>query len=120
MSFDLAVWNEPERISAEQAQAKYDSVQGGDTGPDDSAVARFVERLTARHPQIDDVDEDELDTCPWTCAFDYSDGACIMNLRWSDVEELVPEIVDLAKDCRLLCYDPQNGSILTQQGIIPR
>jgi hypothetical protein len=114
MSFDLAVWREPNPITAAEAQAKYDSVTGGDSVPSDPALAKFVARLTARYPQIDEVDEEELDNCPWSCAFDYSDATCILNLRWSAVDEVVPEIVAFANECGLLCYDPQNGSILTK------
>jgi hypothetical protein len=114
MSFDLALWSEPEAISAAEAQAKYDGVTGGDPAPSDPPVATFVEQLTARYPQIDDVDEDGLENCPWSCAFDYSDGVCIINMRWSDVDEILPEVVALAKSCGLLCYDPQNGRILTE------
>jgi hypothetical protein len=75
-----------------------------------------MQLLTARHPQIDDATEDEVDDCPWTCDFDISENMCIMNIRWSDVEVIVPEVVAFAEDCGLLCYDPQNGTIVTGMG----
>jgi hypothetical protein len=114
MSFDLAVWSENRLITTEQAQAKYERICAGAVPAGSPELTDFVAQLTQRYPQIDDVNEDELDECPWSCEFDLSEGHCIMNLRWDAVESVVPEIVALARAHRLVCYDPQNEQILFQ------
>ncbi len=113
MSFDLAVWHEAEVISAAKAQAKYEIAVDLVATPTNERVVEFIRSLTEHHPQIDDAPEDELDECPWTCEFNCSENMCIMNIRWSDLEEIVPVIVALAEECGLLCYDPQSGTILS-------
>src|SRR5262245_14202984 len=115
MSFDLGVWHEPKPITPASAQAKYERLLDGEFHPPGHpAVTRFVERLTDRYPQIDDVDEDALDHCPWTQGFDESAGHCLLGIRWSAVDRILPQVVAIAKECGLLCYDPQNQRILTE------
>lgn len=93
-------------------QSKYAAGAEVEAIPTNHAVVKFIQLLTERYPQIDDASEDELDDCPWTCAFNCSENMCIMNICWSDVEEIAPEIVALAEDCGLLCYDLQSGTVL--------
>lgn len=112
MSFDLAVWHESGQISDSEAQATYEKLCEGMPLPASSRVLDFVTQLASRFPQIDDLDEDEVEDCPWTCEWDQSDGHCILNLRWDVVDTMVSEIVALADKCGIICYDPQNGKII--------
>ena len=77
------------------------------------AIRSFLTELTAQYPQIDDVPEDELDSCPWSVSFDVSDGHVLMPIVWSRSEEMYPIIVELAKKHGLVCVDPQSETIVT-------
>ena len=76
-------------------------------------VASFLEELTATYPQIDDIPEDELDDCPWSCAFDVSDGHVLMSMVSSKYEETALLVVQLAHKHGLVCIDPISGTILS-------
>jgi hypothetical protein len=76
-------------------------------------VAAFLAELTRQYPQIDDVSEEELESCPWSIAFDVSEGHVLMPMVWSAAETMYPVIVELAEKHRLVCVDPQSKSIVT-------
>jgi hypothetical protein len=112
MSFDLAVWLCPIPITSDDAGIIYvalckEYIIESLVKPSDS-VARFISELTARYPQPDDLSGDEFDTCPWSCAFDFSECYCIMNIGWPFVDDIVPYVIELALRHNLVCYDPQN------------
>jgi hypothetical protein len=112
MSYDLAVWHESTAIDSRAAQQKYEAMCAGVHPPTPhESVAQFVNLVTQQYPQIDDCDEDDIDDCPGTCEFDVSPAHCILNIRWGREEELVPELVHIAMDLGLICYDPQSGRV---------
>jgi hypothetical protein len=76
-------------------------------------VGDFMAELTANYPQIDEVSEEELDACPWSCAFDVSEGHVIMSMVSSKYEQAAFVIVQLAQKHGLVCFDPISGLILT-------
>ena len=57
--------------------------------------------------------EDQLDECPWSIAFDLSEGHVLMPMVWSKADETSKIIVDLAKKHGLVCFDPQSTQIIT-------
>lgn len=114
MSFDLGVWYSSRPMDGNAAAARYVALCGGDLADvePNPGVAAFLSELTARYPQIDDVAEDEVDECPWNCAFDVSEGHVIMPMAWSRCVEMAPVILGLAEKHGLICFDPQSGEVL--------
>ena len=76
-------------------------------------IRQFLNDLTARYPQIDDVAEDKMDDCPWSISVDVSEGHVIMPMRWDRADEISKIIIDLAKKYALVCFDPQRDKIVT-------
>jgi hypothetical protein len=117
MSLDLGVFYTVRPHTDEEALNRYISLCGAS---DRSAciepspnVGQFLTELTASYPQIDDVPEKELDACPWSCAFDASEGHVIMSMVSSKYEQAAFLIVQLAEKHGLVCFDPISGMILT-------
>jgi hypothetical protein len=109
MSYDLAVWHESRPISNEEAHEIYVRLcddDRSDVRPHPN-VRAFMNELTERYPQIDDCDEDEVENCPWTVAFDHSDGHVGMCIAWPRLKEIVPIVEELAQEHDLICHDPQ-------------
>ena len=75
------------------------------------AVAAFLSELTRQYPQMDDVPEDQIDDCPWSAAFDVSDGHIILPIAWSRCVEMAPVILALAEKHGLMVYDPQSDNV---------
>jgi hypothetical protein len=80
------------------------------------AIRRFVEALLARHPDLTELDDAEVDDSPW------ADGPLIGNasgsfiyfaLVHSRAKEVLPFIVETAAPERLVVYDPQTERLLT-------
>lgn len=113
MGWDCAVWHSNVVKSKEEAEQLYMKLCEGDTsliGPA-QRIQDFYEELTAKHPEIDDVSEEEiydLDLCPWSTAFDKSEGHIIMSCLPSKAEYINELIQELAKKYDLSFYEPQN------------
>lgn len=113
MYWNCAVWHSNSVKDKENAEKLYDKLCEGDTsliGPI-QRIQDFYEELTAKHPEIDDVSEDEidnLDLCPWSIAFDKSEGHIIMTCVFSRAEYVNVLIQELAKKHELSFYEPQN------------
>ena len=117
MSFDLCVFYTVKPHTDAEALKRYIAYcEESDLTPyiePSPKISEFVKELTTRHPQIDDALEDELDECPWSIAFDLSEGHVIMPMVWSKADETPKIIVDLAKKHDLVCFDPQSTKIIT-------
>ncbi|NBO19033.1 MAG: hypothetical protein EBV03_07395 [Proteobacteria bacterium] len=117
MSFDLCVFYTVKPHTNAEALKRYIAYcEEGDLKPyiePSPKISEFVKELTALHPQIDDTPEDGLDECPWSIAFDLSEGHVIMPMVWSKADETQKIIVELAKKHDLVCFDPQNTKIIT-------
>lgn len=116
MSCDYGVWPAEPRRTDEEAGALYAALCEGDTtGVSSSpAIAAFYAELTAKHPEIDDVSEDQLDNtdlCPWSCAFDRSEGHVIMCCVWSKANYVGTHVQGLAFKHGLAFYDPQSDRV---------
>lgn len=116
MSCDHSVWFPAKRLSHEEAGALHNALCEGDTSgvQPHPAVDAFYAELVALHPEIDDVPEDQidnLDLCPWSCAFDRSDGHIIMSCVWSRADHVSDLLQSLASKHGLALYDPQAARV---------
>src|SRR5690349_19255569 len=116
MSYDLAVWEGKRPKTAAAAKktfatmfAKYQDVDES-PGPT-PAIARYVEALLAKYPDLDD---DNEDTCPW------ADGPLINNatgpifyfaMVFEKAKTASAFAAKLAKERGLVCFDPQLGKL---------
>lgn len=113
MGWNCAVWHSNIVKNKEEAEQLYIKLCEGDTsliGPT-QRVQDFYEELTIKHPEIDDVSEEEiydLDLCPWSNAFDKSEGHIIMSCLPGKAEYINELIQELAKKYELSFYEPQN------------
>jgi len=113
MGWNCAVWRSNSVKNKEDAEKLYEKLCEGDTsliGPT-QRIQEFYEELTAKHPEVDDVGEDEsdnLDLCPWSFAFDKSEGHIIMSCAFSKAEYINVLIQELAKKYEVSFYEPQN------------
>ena len=113
MSFDLAVLNIEHPISSEKAAEIYSELCSGNyeiLQPSEKIDA-FYQELIEKYPDIDSYSDDEVDECPWSVEIDVSDGAVVMCMVWSGVEEVAPFVMELAQKHDLACYDPQDGKL---------
>jgi len=113
MGWNCAVWHSNSVKNKEDAEKLYEKLCKDDTsliGPT-QRIQDFYEELTAKHPEVDDLSEDEinnLDLCPWKNTFDKSEGHIIMSCVFSRAEYINVLIQDLARKYELSFYDPQN------------
>ena len=116
MSCDFAIWWPSRRLSDDEAGELYAVLCDGDTSgvePSDSIDAFYAE-LTAKHPEIDDVPEEDIDNtdlCPWSIEFDRSPGHLIIPCVWSKAEYVESLLHELAAKHGLAIYNPQGGGI---------
>jgi hypothetical protein len=117
MSFDLGVFYTEKPHSDEEATRRYVSYcEEEDLSPyiePSEKVASFLKELTEQYPQIDDWPEKDLDNCPWSIAFDVSEGHILMPMVFSRAKEMYTVIVSLAEKHGLVCVDPQSSKIVT-------
>ena len=117
MSFDLGVFYTTKPHTDAEALARYIAYcEENDLTPyiePSPKIKAFVDELTAWHPQIDDTPEDQLDECPWSIAFDLSEGHVLMPMVGSKADEASKVIIELAKKHGLVCVDPQSAKIKT-------
>ena len=116
MSCDFGVWPTVPRRSNKEASEFYATLcEGNTTGVVASPeIAAFYAELTSRHPEIDDIAEDQLDDhdlCPWSCAFDRSEGHLIMCCVWSKADYVGQLLAGLAVKHNLALYDPQSDRL---------
>jgi hypothetical protein len=117
MSCDFAVWHPGRRLTNEQAGELYRQLCGGITKGVVShpAVDAFYNEITAKHPEIDDITDEEIDDsdlCPWSVAFDRSPGHLIMCCVWSKADYVGRLVREMARKHGLAVFDPQAGEII--------
>ena len=121
MSFDLDVWYSSRPLTVAEADEHYSAFRGNGNGDGQAAtderLTRFVDELTSRYPQIDDVADDEIDACPWSLAFDLSPTHVRMPVMWTRAEEIAPVVMELAERHGLVCYDPQSRKVHLPPGL---
>jgi hypothetical protein len=117
MSFDLAVWFEPGRISTSAAAEKYQRLCDGDSSAAgvvaNDAVTAFHRALIVDFPELPDsvpdsaADFPQVEASPWTAVLDVSDAHVIMPISWSRAGATAPAVLALAGRHGLVCFDPQ-------------
>ena len=100
-------------MSDDEAARQYSLLSDGKASPGkfDSQVYAFYFHLTELYPEIDMVPESELDNCPWACAIEMAGGHVIMAITPEEAERLVPDLLTLADQHDLVCFDPQAGKV---------
>lgn len=121
MSCDYSVWNTAVRLSDKEAGALHIRLCDGDTSGvvPHPGIAAFYAELTAQHPEIDVIPGDEIgdfDLCPWSIAFDRSDGHIIMCCVWPKADYVGTLVSQLAKKHGIAFYDPQSERIVYPDG----
>ena len=117
MSCDYSVWHTTSRLSAAEAGRLHLHLCEGDTSgvTPHPGIEAFYKELTAQHPEIDDIPEDQVDNtdlCPWSVAFDRSDGHIIMCCRWPKADYVGDLVSRLAARHGLAFYDPQSERVV--------
>jgi hypothetical protein len=116
MSFDLAIWHTPKRLTDAEAAVLYTALcasQRDGVAPHPGVEAFYAE-LTAKHPEIDTVPDERIDDhdyCPWSCALDRSPGHVIMACVWPKAEYVQALVRELAVKHGLAVFDPQEGRV---------
>ena len=121
MSCDFGVWYPSKKLSYEEAGELYCrlcdyNLEGVKSNP---AIESFYQELTKKHPEIDDIPEEEIDNhdlCPWSVALDRSPGQVIMCCVWSKAEYVYDLVLGLAQKHGLAVYDPQSSRIVYPDG----
>ena len=116
MSCDYSVWNTTARLSSKEAGALHIRLCDGDASGVTShpGIAAFYAELTGLHPEIDEIPEEQIgdtDLCPWSIAFDRSDGHIIMCCVWPAADYVGTLVSQLAKKHSIAFYDPQSEKI---------
>jgi hypothetical protein len=116
MSYDLAVWHTPNRLTDAEASALYMAL--GESRTDGTApqpaVDAFYAELMARYPELDTVPDDLIDDsdyCPWSCALGRSPGYVVLSCVWSQAQAVGKFVWNLAAKHRLALFDPQEGKV---------
>ncbi len=115
MSCDFAVWYPKKKLTKAEAGTVYRQLCDGRSElvkPHPSIKAFYCD-ITALHPEIDDVPDEDIDNedvCPWDIAFDKSEGHLIMPCMWSKAQYVEGLVRRLARKHRLAVYDPQTGA----------
>ena len=108
----LGVWNCLTPISNEEAAHQYQLFK--DVGSErrfDDKVYAFYSRLISLYPEIDTLSEEELGNSPWAGSMEVSDSHVIMGIVPEKSEKVVPQILALAEENGLVCFDPQAGQV---------
>ncbi|MBG0828268.1 hypothetical protein HS041_10875 [Planomonospora sp. ID67723] len=89
MSFELAVWHEPKPITKEQAEIVFRALRRGEPGAVTAhpGVAAFAGRLAG--------------------AEQVSPEYALVTVALERSDEVAGEAFSLARECELVCYDPQ-------------
>ena len=61
------------------------------------------------------VPEDELDACPWASGLDLSGDHIIMAIQPEKSEKVMPQLLTLAEQLELVCFDPQASKVYLPQ-----
>jgi hypothetical protein len=117
MSCDFAVWYPSRRLTNEEAGELYHQLCDGITTgvAAHPAVDAFYKEITAKHPEIDDIQDEEIgdfDLCPWSVEFDRSPGHLIICCVWSKADYVDRLVKELAQRHGLAVFDPQTIEII--------
>jgi hypothetical protein len=106
------------RATDEAALERYNELWARYEDTEESASPRllsYIDGLTAKYPDLDDLPDDEVDDSPW------ADSPLLGNvmgpffyfaLMPSKADETVPFIAETARRHELVCFDPQQERLL--------
>lgn len=118
MSYDIAVWEGERPANHAAALETYNEMWARYEDTDEPASDRilsYIEELTAKYPDLDDLPDDDVDDSPWA---DSPLQGNVMGpffyfaLVPSKADETVPFIVETARRHELVCFDPQQEKLL--------
>ena len=117
VSYDVAVWAGPRPASDESAEAEFERraevLDGdGDMRPASPAMAAFVDELLAILPALDESDHPDS---PWATGpepGDISSDFAYLNMTYPGARAALDTVVDVARRHGLVCFDPQEGTLL--------
>ena len=117
MSCDYAVWHTEARLTTAEAAQLYHALCEGNTSgvSPNPAVDAFYAEITALHPEIDDIQEEDIDDhdlSPWSIAFDRSPGHLVMCCIWPKADYVGDLVLRLARKHGLAMFDPQSELIV--------
>jgi hypothetical protein len=118
MSFDLGVWYEPKPITSDVAAEKYIAYCEGEGASEEHAsFEAFFDELSEAFPSLDDVDEAEVDDCPWAGGFERGDGHVVLTISWSRADEMAQAVRALVAKHGLVLFDPQEDEVHLPPGL---
>ena len=110
----LILWKAPIVREPEQAEALLEPwyENDDDSGFEVSAdVAAVREKLRSRYPDAPTA-EDGDDSCPWSdLPIQDNDRILELHIRWSANDAVVDYIGELAREHRLVLFDPQDPDV---------
>ena len=108
----LGVWNCLTPISSEEAAHQYKLLKevGSERRFDDNIYA-FYAKLIGLYPEVETLSEEDLDGSPWACSMEVSGSHVIMAIVPEQSEKVVPQVLVLAEEHALVCFDPQAGKV---------
>jgi hypothetical protein len=115
MSGTLIVWKTPpvgnEGEAARLLRGYYET--GDETAFQPSEdVARFYDEVIALYPLLERVDTEDADRTPtWASTPERSDRVVSLDYSWSAPDALLRDIERLAREHRLVLYDPQGPDV---------
>ena len=108
----LGVWNSLTPISDEEAAHEYQLLKevGSERRFDDRVYA-FYSRLINLWPEVETLSEEEVDDSPWACNMEMSGSHVIIAIVPEQSEKVVLQVLALAEENGLVCFDPQAGQV---------
>ena len=112
MTFFLAVWPERRALSDKDAARYYTQlVEGRAPQAFDESVYGFSCALTGRFPDLEMIEDADLDSSPWASALEVAGSHILMAVRPELFSSVFPVILQLAEEHGLVCFDPQNTKV---------
>ena len=108
----FGVWNCLTPISSEEAAHQYQLLKdlGSERRFNDQVYA-FYSRLISLYPEVETLSEEELGNSPWASSMEVSGSHVIMAIVPEQSEKVVPQVLALAEENGLVCFDPQAGKV---------
>lgn len=117
MSFDLYAWARPVPGTAIQADDMLRRHYDGDesTFEADPRLAGFIADVLADHPPLENLADDA--PSPWAMTPVASDRLVEIHVSWQTDDQVLIDLVRLARKHRVVLYDPQGPDVHSPEGI---
>ncbi len=110
----------PAPASDREAEATFERlyqthIESGLDEPPTLPIEAFVEALLSHHPDLGELDDDEVDGSPWAdepLIGNASGPLIYVAVVPSRAEEMAPLAAELARQHRLVCFDTQVARLL--------